>query len=126
MISVLASEADHPVVREFFELFKTPWRFYEADAPASILLCACCEVPANTAALVIIFAGEAIRFDPPVESCKLKGESRRLEKLATFNLQPGTEFESPIYGRRLVDMGLEADLVFVRQDQLPSVVRGRL
>ncbi len=103
MISVLASEADHPTVREFFELFKTPWRFHEADAPANILLCAGREVPANTAALVIIFAGEATRFDPPAENCKSKVENCDLEKLATFNLQPGTEFQLPIYGRRLVD-----------------------
>ena len=59
MISVLASEADQPVVREFFELFKTPWRFHAADAPAKILLCAGRDVPANNAALVIIYRRQA-------------------------------------------------------------------
>jgi hypothetical protein len=113
MISVLASEADHPVVREFFELFKTPWRFYEADAPANILLCAGREVPANTAALVIIFAGEVIPFDQTDESCKLKVESCKLEKPATFNPQLATEFELPIYGRRLVDTSSQ-QIVFRR------------
>src|ERR1700751_6013193 len=28
MIGVLANQADVPTVREFFELFKTPWEFY--------------------------------------------------------------------------------------------------
>lgn len=63
MISILASEADRPVVREFFELFKTPWQFHEANAPARILLCAGHEVPANDAALVLVFAGELVAFD---------------------------------------------------------------
>ena len=29
MIGVIADSADHAVVREFFELFKTPWEFFE-------------------------------------------------------------------------------------------------
>jgi peptidoglycan/xylan/chitin deacetylase (PgdA/CDA1 family) len=95
MISVLASEADQPVVREFFELFKTPWRFHAADAPAKILLCAGREVPANDAALVIIFAGELISSD---ENTGAKCESQT---------EPGIfkhdGVELPIYGRRLVE-----------------------
>ena len=63
MISILASEADHPVVREFFELFKTPWQFHATGAPVKILLSAAQDVPINDAALVIVFGGERLAFD---------------------------------------------------------------
>ena len=31
MIGVIADSAEQDVVREFFELFKTPWEFYRKD-----------------------------------------------------------------------------------------------
>lgn len=105
LISVLASAADHPVVREFFELFKTPWRFHDADAPVRILLCAGRDVPANAAALVIVFTGEVVPSDPPTaESCRPKTEP------ALF-AHDGTEL--PVYGRRLVDSASQ-QIVFWR------------
>jgi hypothetical protein len=64
MISVCASESDHPVVREFFELFKTPWQFHTSGAPAKILLCDNCEPPANDAALVMIFSSSGAGCPP--------------------------------------------------------------
>jgi hypothetical protein len=95
MISVLASEADQPVVREFFELFKTPWRFHAADAPARILICTGREIPASAAALVIIFSGEWIAFDQPADG----GDGSKNE--AGVFQHEGIEL--PIYGRRLMD-----------------------
>jgi hypothetical protein len=95
MISVLASEADQPVVREFFELFKTPWRFHAADAPAKILLCAGRDVPANNAALVIVFAGKLISSD---EKTGVKCETPTAPGIFKHD---GVEL--PIYGCRLVE-----------------------
>jgi len=95
MISVLAREADHPVVREFFELFKTPWRFHALDAPAQVLLCAGLDVPANHAALVIVFAGELIASDV---STGIRSEAPAEPGLFKHN---GVEL--PVYGRRLVE-----------------------
>ena len=95
MISVLASEADQPVVREFFELFKTPWRFYAAGVPAQIILCAGAEVPANDAALVIIYGG-----GPPGADEQSAGDGGERTEPGWFR-QEG--FELPIYGRRWVE-----------------------
>jgi peptidoglycan/xylan/chitin deacetylase (PgdA/CDA1 family) len=95
MISVLASEADQPVVREFFELFKTPWRFHAADAPATILLCAGRDVPANNAALVIVFAGKLISSD---EKTGAKCETSTAPGIFKHD---GVEL--PIYGCRMVE-----------------------
>ena len=40
MIGVIANPSDHDVVREFFELFKTPWEFYRGEQGYEVLLCA--------------------------------------------------------------------------------------
>ena len=38
MIGVLAAEGIHAVVREFFELFKTPWEFYRPESNYDVLI----------------------------------------------------------------------------------------
>jgi peptidoglycan/xylan/chitin deacetylase (PgdA/CDA1 family) len=40
VIGVIANPSDECVVREFFELFKTPWEFYQADRRYDVVLCA--------------------------------------------------------------------------------------
>ncbi len=40
MIGVIADPSEHDVVREFFELFKTPWEFYRRDRHYEVMLCA--------------------------------------------------------------------------------------
>lgn len=105
MISVLASEMDQPVVKEFFELFKTPWRFYSAGAPAKILLCSGYEVPANDAPLMIVFASERLTLDPDAgagyESTKIPGAFKH------------EDTELPVYGRHLVERSTRR-IVFYR------------
>jgi peptidoglycan/xylan/chitin deacetylase (PgdA/CDA1 family) len=63
MIGVIAEPEDHEVVREFFELFKTPWEFYRKDAEYDVLLCAGDGQFDATARLVLLYAGRRTRFD---------------------------------------------------------------
>ena len=39
MIGVIANPSDHPVVQEFFELFKTPWEFHRSGRTYDVVLC---------------------------------------------------------------------------------------
>ncbi|MGZ5023655.1 MAG: hypothetical protein ACXWBS_02200 [Chthoniobacterales bacterium] len=55
MIAVVAGENQRPVVREFFELFKTPWCFYDDHRSGDVLLCSNAEVPSTAARLVLIY-----------------------------------------------------------------------
>ena len=57
MIGVIADPAEHDVVREFFELFKTPWEFYREDRQYDVLLCAGDGQFDATAKLVLLYAG---------------------------------------------------------------------
>ena len=63
MIGVIASPGDHDVVREFFELFKTPWEFYRRDQRYEVLLCAGDGQFDATATLLLFYAGRKTHFD---------------------------------------------------------------
>jgi hypothetical protein len=63
MIAVLAEENEHPAVREFFELFKTPWEFYRGDAKCSVLICAGQQIPVSSAKIVLVYGGHENSFD---------------------------------------------------------------
>jgi hypothetical protein len=38
VISVVCTDSERPAVREFFQLFKTPWIFWEPGAPPDVLI----------------------------------------------------------------------------------------
>jgi len=57
MIGVVANPSQYAVVKEFFELFKTPWEFYQPESQYDVLLCAWDGVvPKNDAKMLIIYA----------------------------------------------------------------------
>ena len=63
MIGVIADPAEADVVREFFELFKTPWEFYRTGQRYDVLLCAD-DWPFEAAAnFLVLYAGKKTRFD---------------------------------------------------------------
>ena len=63
MIAVLAKAAESVVVREFFELFKTPWEFYRSDGQPDVLICSDTHVPGSSARLVLVYGSEEKAFD---------------------------------------------------------------
>ena len=66
MISVICTDREKPVVHEFFQLFKTPWMFWEPGVPSDVLLVTgATALPASfTARLVIVFGSAELRDDP--------------------------------------------------------------
>ncbi|MGA8223973.1 MAG: hypothetical protein WB780_20155 [Candidatus Acidiferrales bacterium] len=63
MIGVIADPSEHDVVREFFELFKTPWEFHRRDQHYDVLLCAGDGQLDNTAKVVLFYAGSRTHHD---------------------------------------------------------------
>ncbi len=94
MIGVVASEAEHAAVAEFFELFKTPWEFHRAGAHYDVLICSSSLVPENSAGLLLLYGAQRQAF----EDCR-NMKTRRA---------PGYDFVSfrgermPIYGSCLL------------------------
>lgn len=60
MIGVVANPGEYGVVREFFELFKTPWEFYRSEGHYEVVLCTRKDISAQgiAANLVVIYAGQ--------------------------------------------------------------------
>jgi hypothetical protein len=64
MIGVVANLSEEAAVREFFELFKTPWEFYERQRKYDVLLCAgACDFDENAAKLVLVYSGRKLPLD---------------------------------------------------------------
>ncbi len=63
MIGGRASDAERSVVREFFELFKTPWEFYNAERRYDVVLCSNGPVPEDSAKLILVYGSEEKPFD---------------------------------------------------------------
>lgn len=63
MIGVIAPASDLDVVREFFELFKTPWEPFRPNRHYDVLVCTGGERCHGTAKLVLVYAGGKTAFD---------------------------------------------------------------
>ncbi len=91
MIGVAAAPVDFDAVREFFELFKTPWEFYREGRSYDVVLCSGECVNHVAAKLVICYAGRKALFD---------GE----QAVKTIPGQPGPRtlsykaYSLPVYG----------------------------
>jgi len=63
MIGVIADHSEQNIVREFFELFKTPWEFYRENRSYEVVLCAG-DCPAGPAERVVLsYSGKQAHFD---------------------------------------------------------------
>jgi peptidoglycan/xylan/chitin deacetylase (PgdA/CDA1 family) len=67
VLGVIAKTSDEPIVREFFELFKTPWEFYVHGRAYDAVLCAGDpeEFGQISAKLLLTYSSEETRFDAP-------------------------------------------------------------
>lgn len=97
MIAVQTNDAHYPVVREFFELFKTPWEFYQAGSNCDVLICSNAELPDTAARLVLIYGKEQANFD---RENRIEILSQRLGRVLSHK---GDRI--PIYGNCLTFAG---------------------
>jgi hypothetical protein len=68
MIGVVAKHGEHPVIREFFELFKTPWEFCRKGVRYDVVVRADDTVePSPLAGMVIVYGGQATAVDRGAE-----------------------------------------------------------
>ena len=65
MIGVICADSEKPAVREFFQLFKTPWVFWEPGGSCDVLvLTSAAALPESfTARLMIAFGASERRDD---------------------------------------------------------------
>jgi hypothetical protein len=67
MIGVLAKNNEASVVDEFFELFKTPWEFYDAHSSYDVVVATCDQIPeALNARVLVVYSSHAVAGDAQV------------------------------------------------------------
>jgi hypothetical protein len=68
VIGVVAKGSEHPEIKEFFELFKTPWEFYDSERNYDVVLCSGGQRVECSAKLVLIY-GKPGEFAEKHETC---------------------------------------------------------
>lgn len=111
MIGVVVNPGECDVVREFFELFKTPWEFYRAEGHYDVVLCARedISVPSITANLVVIYAGQKTLFD---EEGKIEIISHGKQRTLSCK-----EIRLPLYGNNIAFRGESVSLLAAEDSQ---------
>lgn len=106
MIGVISSEREEEIVKEFFELFKTPWEFYAHDRYYDIVLLTQNKIPKPNSKLVVIYGSDKSQFDH-VEEIRVQSKYKRTS--VEYN---GVEI--PIYGNLLTFKGEGQPILRVR------------
>ena len=63
MIGVISKSRQHPIVEEFFQLFKVPWEFYKHGQNYDIVIATDDTIALPSGKLVVIFSPETTTFD---------------------------------------------------------------
>jgi hypothetical protein len=67
MIGIIANPDDHAIVREFFELFKTPWEFWQPNRTYDVLLCdGSGEIGNRSEKLIVLYSDREVPEDKVV------------------------------------------------------------
>lgn len=105
MIGVCCKKNERDIVREFFELFKTPWRLYEKGQSYDVVLVTADEIPEVDANLLVIFGSDAKSEDIAqniTSGLRLKNVFLNYEGI-----------QLPIYGNVLTFNEVETPIVYV-------------
>ncbi len=104
MIGVLAKHSEHTAIREFFELFKTPWEFCRKNKQYDVVLCTTDDVPSTCGTyLTIIFAGRELLLDRATETGIAQVDSGVVLSYGDVSF--------PIYGKCVLFPNAKADVV---------------
>ena len=116
MIGVIADPADHEVVREFFELFKTPWEFYSTNRRYEVVLSAGESRNIDNAQLVIHYSGRKLQQDgcDGVESLGQQNSSRIFCHALS---------RIPVYGNTITFKGDEDGFLFDEESRRCTAYR---
>src|SRR5215831_5208427 len=126
MLGVIATEAEEHVIREFFELFKTPWEFYQDRRHYDVIVCSGSspKLPSAAAKLLIVYAGgetdcddeRNIRIESQCRTVDLSYRGRRLPiygNAVTFQQTP-TFLTDGAGSKAAAYLHRSGDIVFAR------------
>ncbi len=115
MIGIIANPTEHSIVREFFELFKTPWEFYRSDRKYQVLVCAAdTDFDKDAAKVTLIYSGQKLSFDSK-ENIEITSRTKN-DRVLSHN---GTRI--PIYGDCITFRGEGSSALRDEESHLPAI-----
>jgi hypothetical protein len=63
LIGIISTDAQKEIVKEFFELFKTPWEFFKQNRHYDVVVCTDKKYSEVSTKLLLIYCGELTEFD---------------------------------------------------------------
>jgi hypothetical protein len=107
LIGVIAKKAEEEIVKEFFELFKTPWEFYRKGCSYDVILTTEDDIGELNVKLVIVYGSNEKGFD-------------REHNFKTINRKKSPVLEHkehyfPIYGNVLIFDGAVSSVLRVKE-----------
>jgi hypothetical protein len=119
LIGVIANSAEHAVISEFFELFKTPWEFHQSNRQYEVLLCArSSDFVTDTAKLILIYSSANLALDLP-ENIEIASRKRN-----RMLLQCGARL--PIYGDSITFRENGSDLLIDEESRQTAIQQCKL
>jgi hypothetical protein len=91
VIGVIANLSEHNVVREFFELFKTPWELYQPGKQYDVILCNEIDESIEPNATLVVFYGSRESYSSAEGTSRTA--SRRKNRVVSYK-----DIRFPIYG----------------------------
>lgn len=111
MIGVVSYVEEHTAIEEFFELFKTPWEFYEPDNQYDVLLVTRQDVPTVDVSLIIVYSTETCSLDV---SEVVDGTLNRLGACIQWHKE-----KLPIYGHTVTLPKYDGDVLLMNCEGAP-------
>ena len=113
MIGVIADSSDRAIVQEFFELFKTPWEFYQTDRGYDVVLCAKDERFDGNAKLVLCYG--VPKVNPEIEDETRARDPHRHSRVLSYR-----GHRIPLYCDSVTFPGKESWLITDEASQEPA------
>lgn len=112
VVGVISKRHQQEIVEEFFQLFKTPWEFYDETRRYDVVLTTEDEINETKANLLLIFGSEKKRFDA-------------IHNIAVKDQEPGPfleyeKIEVPIYGNLSSIKGVGSPLLRLKGNLRPA------
>lgn len=63
MIGIICRNDERNIAREFFELFKTPWEFYDSKHAYDVIVSAQDEIPKSNTRLILLYSSKTTQVD---------------------------------------------------------------
>lgn len=112
MIGVISKTGEHEVVEEFFQLFKTPWEFYDPGRRHyEVLIATDDNIPDTDTALIVIYGAEKGVLD--------EGEEIGLGVWVPDLFVKWGDLRVPIYGKAITFSNAERPIIFCSKSAKP-------